>query len=245
MIEKEIEIRTVDGIADGFFYKPKTTGTWSAVLFLTDIGGIRSSQRAMAARLSSEGYAVLLPNIFYRCGRPPMYEPGVKFGDASFMMRREELSSALTPDAVERDGSSYVDFLAQQDGLKKGSFGALGLCFAGAITMRFAAARPDGIALAISFHGGRLVENAPTSPHLLLPRIKARLYFGHASNDNSMPAEAIEKLNRALESWGGKYESEVYEGALHGWTVPDSPMYNPVQAERAFAKLKHLLAETL
>ena len=197
----------------------------------------------MAARVCSESYAVLVPNIFYRSGKPPLYEPGLKFGDPSFMKRMGELSSALTPEAVERDGSSYVDFFAQQEGVKKGAFAAVGLCFAGAMTMRFAAARPDGIALAASFHGGRLVTDAPTSPHLLLPRIKARLYFGHATRDNSMPAEAIEKLNRALESWGGKYESEVYDGAVHGWTVPDSPVYNAMQAERAFAKLKLLLAE--
>lgn len=55
-------------------------------------------------------------------------------------------------------------------------------------------------------------------------------------NDKSMPAEAIERLNRALEAWGGKYESEIYE-ACHSWTVPGSPVYNQPQAGRAFAKL--------
>lgn len=60
-----------------------------------------------------------------------------------------------------------------------------------------------------------------------------------------MPEEAIEKLNGALESWGGKYESEIYPGALHSWTVPDSHVYNPQQAARAFTKLTELFAGTL
>lgn len=117
-------------------------------------------------------------------------------------------------------------------------------CFSGKMALRAAAVRPGKIAAAASFHGGGLYTDGP-SPHLVLPKIRARLYFGHAINDRSMPQEAIEKLNQALENWGGKFESEVYPGAIHGWTVPDSHAYNPQQAERAFAKLRELFAGTL
>jgi carboxymethylenebutenolidase len=91
----------------------------------------------------------------------------------------------------------------------------------------------------------RLFTDAPTSPHLLLPRIKARLYFGHAVQDQAMPQEAIENFNRALQAWGSQYESEVYEGAYHGWTIPDSPAYNHHQAEPAFEKLRELFGRAL
>jgi len=64
-------------------------------------------------------------------------------------------------------------------------------------------------------------------------------------NDKGMLPDAIAKLEDALKAWGGQYESETYEGALHSWTVTDSPVYNHAQAERAFGKLTHLLAETL
>ncbi len=111
--------------------------------------------------------------------------------------------------------------------------------------MRTAAANPDKVAAVASFHGGGLYTEEPTSPHLVLWRIKARLYFGHATKDRSMPPEAIEKFDRALAAWGGKYESEVYEGALHGWTVPDAPVYNQPQANRAFDELTKLYASTL
>lgn len=126
-----------------------------------------------------------------------------------------------------------------------GPMGVVGFCFTGALAMRIAAARPDRIGAVASFHGGRLFVEGPASPHLLLPRIRARLYFGHAVEDRGMPPEAVEKFNQALAGWGGRYESEVYAGAHHGWTVPDSPVYNQPQAERAFEKLTELLAETL
>ena len=60
-----------------------------------------------------------------------------------------------------------------------------------------------------------------------------------------MTAEDIEHFEQALAAWGGAYESETYQGASHGWTVPDSPVFNPTQAERAFVKLTELFAETL
>jgi carboxymethylenebutenolidase len=149
---------------------------------------------------------------------------------------------------MERDASDYVEFLSAQDSVSEGMMGVVGHCFTGSMALRTAAARPDKIAAAASFHGTRLFTDDPTSPHLVLPRVNARLYFAHAVEDNTMPKEAIEKFTRALEAWGAggnRYESEVYEGAYHGWTALDSPVYNEPQAERAFNKLTELFAETL
>jgi carboxymethylenebutenolidase len=92
---------------------------------------------------------------------------------------------------------------------------------------------------------GGLATDLPTSPHRLLEQVRARLYFGHAVEDASMPAAAIARLEEALATWGGVYRSETYEGARHGWTASDSPAFNPDQAERAFRALTTLLGETL
>jgi len=246
MVEREISIPTADGVADGFLIQPEKEGRWPGVLYLTDIVGIRAANQGMARRVAAEGYAVLLPNAFYRNGKPPLFDSPFTIGDERFMKRVNELRAALPPDAMDRDLAAYIDFLAKQPSVRGKAFGVVGFCFTGAMAMRAAAVRPTQIAAVASFHGGGLYTDAPTSPHTLLPRIKARLYFGHAVEDRSMPKEAIEKFDRALAAWGGSYESEVYDGARHGWTVPDhSPAYNEPQAERAFAKLKELLAEAL
>jgi len=215
------------------------------VIHLTDIAGIRPSQREMAQRLAAEGYCVLIPNVFYRTRRPPVFDFPADPTEEQRRVRFAELAVPLTPEAMERDGVQYVDFLAAHDSVSQGAMGVVGYCFTGSMAMRIAAARPDRISAAAAFHGGGLFSDAPTSPHLVLPRIQARLYFGHAINDRSMPEDAIEKLDQALEAWGSKYESEVYEGAYHGWTVSDSPVYNPLQAERAFEKQTELFQKTL
>jgi len=244
VIEKPIEIRTPDGAADGFLIHPETEGGWPGVLYLTDIFGIRDASRGMASRLAAEGYAVLVPNIFYRNGPPPIFPFAFKMGELRFLQRMHEIRRPLTPDAMDRDLAAYVDFLAKQPRVSGKAFGAVGFCFSGQMALRAAAARSDQIAVAASFHGGGLYTDAPTSPHTLLPQVKAHLYFGHGIEDRSMPQQAIEKLDRALAVWGGNYQSETYP-ARHGWTVPDNRAYNEGEAERAYKKLVDLLNSIL
>lgn len=244
MIEHEVAITTPDGTSKGFLFRPDD-GEHPGVVFHTDIFGIRQSQKDMASRVAAEGYTVLLPNIFYRSGEPPMFDFKPNFGDEKTMKRFGELTGPLTPEAIERDVGHYVDFLAKQAGVADGSMAALGFCFSGKLSLYAAAARPDRIGLSASFHGGGLCTEDASSPHLLLPRIKARLYLGHANEDRSMPREAIDKLDQALAKWGGKYESEVYTDARHGWTVPDNGAYAKEPAERAYEKLVELLSATL
>jgi carboxymethylenebutenolidase len=246
MIEQKTHVSTANGTAEAIVYSSEMQGRWPGVIFYTDIGGIRASQEQMARRLMEAGYVVLMPNIFYRTSALPLFDFPRKFGEERTMKRLGELTSPLTPGAIASDASDYVDFLAQHDSVKTGPMGVVGFCFSGKMALYTALSRPDKIAAAATFHAGGLATDAPDSPHLALrPSLTARLYFGHAVNDKSMPAEAIEKLNHALETWGGKYESEVYEGAFHSWTVPDSPVYNQPQAERAFEKLTQLFAATL
>ena len=245
MIEKSVKIPTPDGAAEGTLFIPEAGKSFPGVLYLVDIGGVRDANLSMASRVAKEGFAVLVPNLFYRTSKIPVFDFPVKLGEERTTRRFAELAAPLTPDAMERDASAYIDFLAAQTGVSSGWMGVVGFCFSGSMAMRVAAARPDKIAAAASFHGGRLFTDQPTSPHLELPRIKARLYFAHAVEDNGMPRESIAKLEAALNAWAGRYESETYEGAFHGWTVPGMPTYNHPQAERAFHKLIQLFNETL
>jgi carboxymethylenebutenolidase len=245
IIERAIDIPTTDGNADGLLFQPATGSRWPGVIHLVDAGGIRPAHTDMAKRLSAAGYVVLLPNVFYRTSKMPVFDFPIKMGDERTTLRFRELIAALTPARMGRDGAAYVDFLAQQASVSNGGMGVVGYCFTGAMALQIAAVRPERIAAAASFHGGRLFTDAPDSPHMLLPRIKASLYLGHAVEDKSMPKEAIESLGRALESWGGAYENETYAGAFHSWTASDSPVYNPIQADRALAKLVELFDRTL
>lgn len=246
MTEQDLQLPMPDGIADAVLFTTDPSKPLPGVLHLPDIGSIREAHRQMARRLAAEGYAVLMPNPFYRSRRPPVFDFPRKMGEPRTMQRFDELVGPMTPDAQNRDVAAYVDLLLAQPGVRPGPVGTVGYCFSGALSLRSAAARPGKVAAAASFHGGGLYKaNDPGSPHLVLPQVKAQLYFGHAEGDKSMTAEDIAHFELALCDWDGDYESETYSGASHGWTVPDNPVFNPAQADRAFAKLIELFAETL
>ncbi|HSP35025.1 MAG TPA: dienelactone hydrolase family protein [Thermoanaerobaculia bacterium] len=239
MNEHEVQVPTPDGTADAVFFESGKDKP--GVVFLPDGIGLRPSQRQMARRVAGLGCNVLVPNIYYRSGKPPFFGPKPDLTDEKTRARFQALTSLVSPDAQERDGAAYVDFVAARSA---GPIAVAGFCFSGQFALRTAAARPERVLAAASFHGGGLYKDDPSSPHLVLPRVKARLYFGHAKDDRGMPAEAIRRLDNALVAWGGRYESDIYD-ARHGWTVPDSAAYDEPEAERAFAKLRGVLAATL
>lgn len=242
MIETRLEVPGIG--AEALFFRPDGIAEFPGVLFLTDIWGPRPGNIGMAKRLAEKGFAVLMPNVMHRYARiaPNGFEPG---NAAETQKTLHTLFAALTPAQMDSDGAAYVDFLLTQKGVRSGKVGVVGYCFTGQMVVRIAAAVPDEVAAAASFHGGWLATDSADSPHLLLPRIKARLYFGHADQDSMMPAEWIARLEVALRDWHGAFQSELYEGAGHGWTVPGRPVYNELQAERAFGKLVELLDATL
>lgn len=246
MTELDLQLPMPDGLADAVLFIPDPAQPRPGVLHLPDIGSIREAHREMARRLAAEGYSVLLLNVFYRTSRPPVFSFPRVAGEERTVQRMAELMAPLTPEAQQSDVAAYVDHLLAQPEVRPGPIGVVGYCFCGALSLRTAATRPHQVAAAASFHGGGLYkQDDPSSPHLLLPKVTARLYFGHATEDKSMPAEAIEHLNQSLTDWGGAYESETYSGARHGWTVPDNPVFNEAQANRAFQKLTNLFAATL
>lgn len=244
MIEQHVKIQTPDGTSDALLVRPESVDALPGVIDLTDGLGFRPAFADQSKRIAEHGYVVLTPNIFYRTTKAPVFASEPDFGSEETRARFREITGPLTPDAMARDGSAYVDFLAAQRFVSSGPMGVIGFCFAGQFALRTAAARPDRIAAAASFHGGGLFKDDDSSPHRVLPRVKARLYFGHASNDQGMPADAIEKLEGALAKWGGKYQSETYD-ARHGWMIAGHRVYDPKESERGFAKLMELLDETL
>jgi carboxymethylenebutenolidase len=248
MKEQDLQLQMPGGTADAVLFTPESSHPLPGVVNIPDIGSIRDANRKMARRLAEEGYVVLMPNPFYRTSRPPVFpferKPGVM--DDRSRERMKELIAPLTPEAQEQDMAAYVDFLAAEPSVQPNKIAVIGYCIGGGYALRAAAVRPEKVRAMASFHGGGLYKaDDPASPHLVLPRVKAQLYFGHADKDQSMTADQIAHFEQALKEWGGSYESETYPGALHSWTVLDSPVYNEPAAERAYDKMRDLFKAAL
>jgi carboxymethylenebutenolidase len=253
-VEQDVEIRTADGSCDAAFIHP-AGGSHPGVLIWTDIFGLRPSMRAFGRRLAAAGYAVLVPNPFYRTARAPV------LGDISTFSFQNEADRARLPPltgplnaagAAEADARAYVDFLdAQRQVDKARKIGSQGYCMGGPLVMRTAAASPDRIGAGASFHGGGLVTDQASSPHLLAPKIRARLYIAIAASDDVRQPEAKDTLRAAFQAAKVRAEIEVYAGTQHGWCVPDmppqggKPIYSKPDAERAWGKLLDLYRAAL
>ncbi|MGI8864920.1 MAG: dienelactone hydrolase family protein [Solirubrobacteraceae bacterium] len=236
-----IDLKAPDGTADAYITRPDEDRPYPPVLFVVDAPGLRPRIEEMADRIAAKGHIVLAPNVFYRAGRAPVL-PLPDFSDpenrADFMRAVRPLMDQLTPERVTQDGGAYLD---QLERLAGGPAAITGYCLGGRLGWRIAAAHPDRVVALCSFHGGGLVTDAPDSPHCSADKLKAELYLGHADQDRSMTPEQIAVLERALDAAGVRYRSEIYTGALHGYTMADAAAYNEVACERHFDELFALL----
>jgi carboxymethylenebutenolidase len=247
VVETDVDIKTPDGTCDAAFFHPKS-GSHAGVLIWPDAFGLRPSLRAMGKRLAAEGYSVLVPNPFYRVAKNP-------FTDASNVDFAKEgakiqplMASVNAPGNAEKDAVAYVAFLdAQKQVDKKRKIGTQGYCMGGPLVVRTAATVPDRIGAGGSFHGGNLVNDQPASPHLLAPKIKAKMLFAIAESDDKRQPDARDKLKAAFP----EAAVQVFVGTIHGWCISDMPKtggmptYSMPDAEQAWSELLELYKTAL
>jgi len=240
-----IEIQTADGSAEAYL-----TGEAGrpGVLFYIDANGLRPRIEDMADRIASWGYIVLAPNVFYRHGRAAdlaprqdLREPGAR--EAFMATGVMDRVLGLTPDLSGPDAEAWVAALAEHAG--GGPIGVTGYCMGARLAVRTAGQFPGTVAAVGGFHGGGLVTDDPSSPHLAIDGSTAEYAFGHADQDRSMPVEAVEALERTLDQADRPHVNEIYAGAAHGYTMADTSVYDEAATERHFGVLRDLLARTL
>ena len=241
----DVEITTPDGVADAYFVHP-AKGKSPAVLIWPDIFGLRPAFRQMATRLAESGYAVLVINPFYRTKKAPTAPEHPDFNDPATRDALMSLMHTLTPETAATDAKAFISYLDSQPSVdKKRKMATTGYCMGGPFVFRTAAAFPDRIGAAATFHGGGLVTDKPDSPHLLIPQMKAHFLIAIAANDDEKQPQAKDVLRDAFAKAHLPAEVEVYAGTMHGWCPPDSQVYNHDQAEKAWSRMLVLFSNSL
>jgi len=240
--ESMVNIATADGMADGFFVHP-AKGVYPGVILWPDVAGLREVKKVMARRLAAAGYAVLVVNPYYRDAPAPIMQSFSEYRTPAGEAKIAPMRAKLDPAAVTRDAAAYVAFLDGSGVVDRGrGIGAQGYCMGGPFAVRTAAAAPGRVRAAASFHGAGLVEDKPDSPHRLLAATQASYLFAIARGDDARQPAAKDELRKAADAAKRPAEIEVY-AADHGWCVPDSPVYDPNEADRAWDRLLALYAK--
>ena len=242
---RDVVIQTPDGKADAYFVAP-AEGRHPGVLVWPDIMGLRPAFRQMADRLAQSGYAVLVVNQFYRSTPAPFVKPGESFDQPDVRAKIMPFVQKLTTEGTVSDASVFTKFLdAQPEVDTRRGLASTGYCMGGPMVFRTVASRPDRYRAGATFHGGGLVTDKTDSPHLLVPQMKAGFLIAIAANDDQRAPTDKDVLNKAFADAKLAAEIEVYQGTMHGWCPPDSRVYNPAQAERAWGRQLALFEKAL
>ena len=209
-----------------------------------DAGGVRDTFQEMAAKLAGYGYAVLLPDVYYRDGEWAPFDMGTVFNDEGERKRLFSMISKVTPDLMAADASAFFDYLVTRPEVSGETFGTTGYCMGGRTSLVVAGRVPQRVAAAMSFHGGGLASDDPGSPHLLADKVRAAVYVGGAENDASFTPEQAETLDKALTAAGVEHTIEWYSAA-HGFAVPDNAPYDPTAAQRHWDAMKSFFGANL
>ncbi len=242
---RELDIKTADGTAKAWGYRPEGDAPVPAVLFFIDALLVRPAMHAMAERLASKGYFVLLPNVFYRSGDIAPFDPVTIWTDEKERARLGAIMGAVTIQAAMQDTLAYLDTIAAQKDVQKGGAGVMGYCMGGRWAFSAAGHHGDRIKAMACIHGGNVITEKPDSPHLLADKITAKLYFGVADEDGSFTPEHQGALATTLGKAHLDYQIELYKGAKHGFAVSDMTPYDKPSSERHWSRVETLFASTL
>lgn len=240
-----ITVTTRDGTCPAYVFRPEGAGPFPAVLVYMDGAGIRPDMLHVGEQLAAMGFYALLPDYFYRSGPYAPMDPKIVFAVPE---KRKELFERFfapaTPANVMSDTAAFLAFLDAQPDVKHSGYGTTGYCLGGLMALTAAGTYPDRFVAAASFHGGKLATDAPDSPHLLAPKLKARVYVAGAIDDASFPDAMKARLETALTEAHVDHVVETYP-ARHGWVLRDMPVYDAAGEKRHWKALQALFAATL
>lgn len=241
-----VTISTRDGKCPASVFTPAgSAGPWPAVIFFMDGLGIRPSMWEMGQRLANDGYLVLLPDLYYRLGPYAPKNPSQVLSDPNALADLMKSVGSLDRDKKVSDAGAFIDFLSSRPDVKGNRFGSTGYCMGGNVSLTAAGGLPDRFAAIASFHGGGLASDDPDSPHRFLKGVTGRVYVAGAVEDPFFSDEQKNRLAAALTEAGVTHVVETYPGALHGFAVPDMPVFNAAAAERHWKALLGLFRETI
>jgi carboxymethylenebutenolidase len=233
MSRVDVTITTRDGVCPASVFTPSTgAGPWPGVLFFMDAPGVRPVLWDMGQHLADAGYLVLLPDLYYREGTIAPMVPSEIFADPKKREEMMRLVYSLDRDKRIADTTAFLAYLDSRGDVRGAAYGVTGYCMGGNIALTAAGAFPDRFAAIASFHGGNLASDQPDSPHLFLSKVTGKVYVAGAIEDQSFPDEQKARLEEALTVAGIDHVVETYEGAKHGFAVPDLPVYNKAADER-------------
>ncbi len=210
---KMIELTASDGHKLAAYRADPAGKPRGAIVVIQEIFGVNSHIKAVADGYAKDGYVAIAPAMFDRVQR------NVDLGySPEDIAKGREIRGLVSNDMAMKDVEAAVKAVADA-----GKVGIVGYCWGGLVTW-LAAAKVSGLACAVPYYGGGILDNAE-----LQPKVPLMGHFG--DKDQHIPVDGVRKLAAKHP----KHQIFVYE-ADHGFNCDQRGSYNEPAAKQARAR---------
>jgi len=235
MNHKEIRLPSPAGEIPLRVFQPEAVPR-AGVVFYMDAFGWRDEIDAMCSRYAKHGYVCYLPDLYWRLGTLRFRPHGAR--DEPLPAAMDAANTATSVEMSIADTDAILVY-ACSNGVRR--LGTVGHCMGARHALGALATYPQMIGAAACLHGGRMVWNGPNSPHRYILRAQGPIYFAFAADDPTCPDAHKALIEETVREARVPVEIEHF-AAAHGWTFPERWCYDPIAAERVWAKVMGLFA---
>jgi carboxymethylenebutenolidase len=221
---KTLTLKASDGHEFSAYRADPTGKPKGSLIVIQEIFGVNDHIRSVADRFAREGYLAVAPALQDRAQRnfevgytPPDIEKG-----------REVRGKVKNEDSV-KDLKATLEYLKKESPGSK--VGVVGYCWGGSLAW-LAATEIDGLAVAVSYYGGDVANNADRKA-----KIPVMFHFGE--KDASIPLDKVEIVKKKQPD----HPLYVYEGAGHGFSCDARGSFHPASHELALKRTKDYLSK--
>jgi carboxymethylenebutenolidase len=173
---KMIELIAADGHKLAAYRADPEGKPRGAIVVIQEIFGVNSHIQSVADGFAADGYLAIAPALFDRVQR------NVDLGySPEDIAKGREIRAKVSADMALKDTEAAIKAASGA-----GKVGIVGYCWGGLVTW-LAAAKLGGLACAVPYYGGGILDNAE-----LEPRVPLMGHFGE--RDQHIPVEGVKKL---------------------------------------------------
>jgi carboxymethylenebutenolidase len=205
-----IELTASDGHKLAAYRADPSGKPRGGVVVIQEIFGVNSHVKQVTDGFAADGYVAIAPALFDRAQR------NVNLGySPEDIAKGREIRAKVTNDMAVKDAEAAV-----QAASGAGKVGIVGYCWGGFVTW-LAAAKIPGLACAVPYYGGGILDNTE-----LAPRVPLMGHFG--DKDQHIPVEGVKKLAAKYP----QHQIFIYS-ADHGFNCDHRGSYNAAAAKQA------------
>jgi carboxymethylenebutenolidase len=233
--DQHLSVAVEDGAVPAQLFLP-SSGSGPGVVLFQEIFGVTAYIQSRARDLADLGYAVLVPESYWRQGSPVLGEGADGMTDAMAALGRLEwertVSDAVACTRALRDRPEVV-----------GPVALMGFCFGGGLAWCATAALTEagaGPAALVAYYGSQIPDNLGLTDRVTCPQLH---HWGNA--DQFIPADGIAAVEAAVTSGPGDATFCRYDGAGHAFDNPSPAFHHAGASQEAWATTTSWLLERL